>query len=322
MKRASFWMLPFLGLLGMTASQPRVIIVAADGTGDVTTLQAALDRVPTRNTTPVTIQINPGRYYERIVIDKSKPFITLLGTGEKPGDVVIWYDLHARSVIPPSTQPVGTSGSTGFLIDAADFAAENLTFENPSGHIAQAVAVKINSDRVSFRNCRFIGGQDTLYPNGGKAYFADCYIEGRADFIFGRGTALFERCTLHSKNGGFVTAPSTNAETAFGFVFLDCDFTGSGEQKAYLGRPWRDHGMTYILRSRLGQHIHPQGWHHWQPQREATARFAEYQNTGPGAERSERVKWARQLTDEEAGGVTQEKILGGWVPPLSSKITR
>lgn len=306
-------LIPLLMLVG--AGQPgRTLTVAPDGTGDFRTLQAALDAIPAGNGSPVEIVLKPGKYYERIKVEKGKTRITIRGGGAKPEETVVWYDLHARSVVPPATQPVGTSGSTGFQIDADDFTAENLTFENPSGEIAQAVAVKTNSDKVAFKNCRFIGGQDTLYPNGGRTYFVDCYIEGRVDFIFGRATAFFERCRLHSKNGGFITAPSTNQETAYGFVFLECKLTGEGEQKVYLGRPWRDYGMTYFIRCEMGNHIRPEGWHHWQPQREATARFAEYKCTGPGADRSGRVKWSKELTDEEAAGVTREKMMGDWTP--------
>jgi len=86
--------------------------------------------------------------------------------------------------------------------------------------------VKTSGDRIVFRNCRFLGGQDTLYPNGKRTFLDRCYIEGRADFIFGRATAVFDNCIIHSKNGGYVTAPSTLPETPFGFVFLDCKFTG------------------------------------------------------------------------------------------------
>jgi pectinesterase len=232
--------------------------------------------------------------------------------------VVLTYDLHANSVIAPATQPVGTTGSTSIAIASDDFTAENVTFENPSGNIAQAVAVKTTGDRIVFRNCRFLGGQDTLYPNGKRTYFDRCYIEGRADFIFGRATAVFDHCTIHSKNGGYVTAPSTLPENPYGFVFLDCKLTGDGD-KAYLGRPWRDYGSSVFIRCDLGAHIRPEGFHNWRVERENTARFAEYKNTGPGADRSKRVAWSKELTDDEAAKYTLNSILGGednWDPSI------
>lgn len=299
------------------ATAGRVITVAADGSGDFTTVQAAVDAIPMGSTTFVIVQIAPGRYYERIRIPRGMPPITFRGMGQSPDEVILTYDLHAQSVIPPATQAVGTTGSTSTRIDADDFTAENITFENPSGHLAQAVAVRISSDRVVFRNCRFLGGQDTLYVNGLRAYFSRCYIEGRVDFIFGRGTAVFDRCTIHSKNGGYVTAPSTPEEAEFGLVFLDCRLTGEGAP-AYLGRPWRDYGAAAFIRCEMGPHIRPEGFHHWQPHREQTARFVEYGCTGPGADRSRRVPWSRELTPEEAARYTPEVIFAAPTPWLPS----
>lgn len=298
------------------AGDSKTITVAQDGSGDFKTVQAAIDSLPEKNKTPVTIAIKPGVYKERITVLNGREFLTLKGDGQSPTDVKITYDLHANSVVAPSTQPVGTSGSTSVSLNADNFTAENLTFENPSGNIAQAVAVKTNSDRLIFRNCRFLGGQDTLYPNGKRTYFDHCYVEGRADFIFGRATAVFDHCEIHSKNGGFVTAPSTLPETEFGFVFLDCKLTGEGD-KAYLGRPWRDYGSSVFIRCEIGDHIRPEGFHNWKPEREKTARFAEYKNTGPGADRSKRVLWSRELTDDEAKKYTVANILSGddnWDP--------
>lgn len=299
------------------AEEPKSFLVATDGSGDFKTVQAAIDSLPEKNKTPVVIRIKPGIYKERINVSSNRNFITLKGEGDDPTKTTLTYDLHANSVISPATQPVGTTGSTSIMLSGDDFTAENLTFENPSGHLGQAVAVKTNGDRIVFRNCRFLGGQDTLYPNGKRTYFDRCYVEGRTDFIFGRATALFDHCTIHSKNGGFVTAPSTLPEVEFGFVFLDCKLTGEGEQKAYLGRPWRDYGSSVFIRCDMGDHIRPEGFNNWKIEREKTARFAEYMNTGKGADRSQRVAWSRELSEDEAKKYTIQNILGGddhWDP--------
>ena len=64
--------------------------------------------------------------------------------------------------------------------------------------------------------------------------------------------------------------------------------------------------------------VRPVGWDNWRdPAREKTARYAEFNSTGPGANPPARVKWARQLTDHQAAAVTMEKVLGGsddWNP--------
>ena len=45
-----------------------------------------------------------------------------------------------------------------------------------------------------------------------------------------------------------------------------------------------------------------------------TARYAEYNSRGPGGDKTGRVIWAKQLTDEELKKFTLENILGAWKP--------
>jgi pectinesterase len=302
------------------------LVVSTDGSGQFDSVQSAIDSIPPGNETPVEILVKPGIYKARIEIPRSKRFITLRGDTEDPKDVVLTYDLSANSTIPPSTQPVGTSGSSSVFVHGDDFTAVNVTFENAAGDVGQAVAVKITADRVVFRNCRFLGWQDTLYPSGGRVYFDRCYVEGRTDFIFGKSTAVFDRCTIHSKNGGWVTAANTPPQQPFGFAFLDCELTGEGAP-AYLGRPWQwDRGSSAavaFLRCRIGPHIRPEGWDPWdRPNNpnltpDQNTRYFEYACTGPGADRSARVAWSRTLTDEQAEQFTIPNILRGedhWDP--------
>jgi pectinesterase len=197
------------------------------------------------------------------------------------------------------------------------FVAENITFENSSGPVGQAVAVRVDGDKVMFRNCRFLGFQDTLYPHGEKSrqYYKDCYIEGTVDFIFGWSTALFENCTIFcKKESGYVTAASTLETTAVGFVFKNCNITGDAPVSSYyLGRPWRSHAQTVFINCYLDKHIKAEGWHNWnKADAEKTTYYAEYQSTGPGASPATRVTWSHQLTAQEAERYTFEKIFIDW----------
>jgi pectinesterase len=298
-----------------TAAAAEVTLtVAADGSGGFATVQAAVDAVSDENPGRVVIQIKPGRYKERVIVPRSKPFITFQGEGAKT--TVLTYDWNARHV-GPEGRPVGTSGSYSTKISGRDFVAEGITFENTAGDTGQALALYADADRLVFRRCRFLGWQDTLYANGGRHYYNHCELEGRVDFIFGNATAVFDHCTIHSKNGGYVTAASTPADRRDGYVFLDCTLTGEGTP-AYLGRPWRPYAAVTFLRCQLGPHVRPQGWDNWRnPENEKTARYGEYRCTGTGADRSGRVAWAKELTDEEAAHYTVREILGGsdgWDP--------
>ena len=299
-----------IALLPLNARAEKVLTVAADGSGDFRTVQAAVDAAPVNSPDRVVIHVKPGTYKERIRIGKDKPRLTL--RGDWAPRTLLTYDLAATKVIPPATRPVGTSDSYSTLVEADDFIAENLTFENAAGEVGQAVALRTTGQRQAFYNCRMLGWQDTLYTHTGSAYFLRCYIEGRVDFIFGRATAVFDKCHIHSKNGGYVTAAATEGNQPFGYVFLDCKLSGEGD-KAYLGRPWRDNAAVAFLRCELGDHIRPEGWDNWRnPAREKTARFAEYHNTGPGADRAHRVAWSRELSDEEAAKYTVKNVLGGF----------
>ncbi|MFT3785401.1 MAG: pectinesterase family protein [Tepidisphaeraceae bacterium] len=298
------------------AEAPKTVTVAATG-ADFATVQAAVDAAKASKQ-PTVLSIKPGIYKEKIVVPKGSPAITFKGDTDDPSKVVLTFDLKASSP-GPDGKNVGTSGSTSTLIAADDFSAEYVTFENSAGDVGQAVAIKTTGDKLVFRHCRFLGWQDTLYAHGGRVYFADCYIEGRTDFIFGRSPALFERCEIHSKQGSYITAGASPPEQAWGLVFRDCKLTGEGSGKTFLGRPWRDGAMTAFVRCELGDHIKPEGWSGWDG-REKTARYYEVDCTGPGADRSKRVDWSHGNEGELAEKLRSENVLAGndgWNPVLA-----
>jgi pectinesterase len=286
-----------------TAAQKR-IVVAADGSGNFKTIQQAIDSVPENGR--VVIKIRPGVYREQIRV--SKPFISLLG--EDAHKTVITHRLSALEA--GSTRLAFTA-----YVNANNFRAENLTFENSFGTGSQEDAV--------IENCRFIGWQDTLFVNGSRHFFNDCYIEGHVDFIFGSASAVFQNCTIHSKGEGYVTAHyRTSGEENTGFVFLHCRLTGQDTSKGvYLGRPWRPYARVVFIDSWLGQHIRPQGWDNWRdPAREKTAWFAEYKSTGPGANPAARVAWSKQLTAAEAAEFYRERFFSQAARALTGKASQ
>jgi pectinesterase len=314
------------------------LVVDAAGKGDFKTVQAAIDAVPAGNAEPVRIVILAGTYEERLTIPRDRPHITLAGQG-KPEATVLTYHLKSSDPrpVPPgaTTAPAGTVGTTGSAsttVNANDFTAENLTFANSAGdNVGQAVAIKTNGDRLVFKNCRFLGFQDTLYPaGGGRVYFKDCYITGDTDFIFGNATAVFDRCTINSTDAGYITAANTPAATKIGYVFLDCTLTAPESVRAgsvFLGRPWQWEGnkpsVTFV-RTKMGKHIAPAGWHPWDVARNTSpgehSRYAEFGSMdleGKPLDVSKRVAWSKQLTAEEAESLTPAKVLAGsdgWNP--------
>jgi pectinesterase len=289
----------------------KTITVAPDGSGDFTTVQAAVAAVPDNNADRTTIRIKAGVYSGPIVVTRAQQNVTFLGDGTDK--TILTYALNVTDPIPESVPP--KMGGNGVIVLGEGFHARDLTFRNTSGDHGQAMALRLQADRCVIHNCRLLGWQDTLLVHSGRQYFRDCYIEGRVDFIYGGATAVFDNCHIHSKDGGYVTAASTPQENTFGFVFLNCKLTGEGEP-AYLGRPWRPHAAVAFLRCEIGGHIRPEGWHNWgKTENEKTARYAEYENTGPGADVSNRVAWAKRLTEPQAAQYTIANIFGGWDPP-------
>lgn len=143
-----------------------------------------------------------------------------------------------------------------------------------------------------------------------RQYFVNCYIEGTTDYIFGPATAVFQNCTIRSKTNSFITAASTTQGKKFGYVFLDCKIlVDSNVTKLYLGRPWRAYSKTVFIHCEMPKQIAPEGWNNWSnPENEKTAFYAEYKNTGEGADTKNRAAWSKQLTDKEAKEYTLENI--------------
>jgi len=290
-------------------------VVAKDGSGNFKTVQEAINAVPDFRKKETRILIKNGIYKEKLVLAESKQFVTFIG--ESLDKTVITYDDYAQKKNIFGEEK-GTSGSSGFYIYGHNFSAENITFQNTAGPVGQAVAVFVSGDRVQFRNCRFLGFQDTLYTYGreSRQYYKNCYIEGTVDFIFGSSTAVFDSCIIYGKKGGYFTAASTPENKKFGYVFLNCRLTGSAPSGSFLlGRPWRPFAKTVYINCKMDNIVNPLGWDNWgNTANEKTAFYAEYKSTGEGASNTKRLPWSHQLTDEEASQYTLKNILGDWEP--------
>jgi pectinesterase len=239
------------------------------------------------------------------------------GKREDPSRVVITYNLAATQAGPDGL-PMGTFRTPTVTIDADDFTAENVTFENSAGPIGQALAIRVDGDRAIFRNCRFVGWQDTMLLNRGRQYFENVLVTGHVDFIFGAATAFFERPRIHVWRSSYITAASTPPEARFGFVFANGSITGEPGAMTYLGRPWRDFAQVAFLNTTMSNAVRAAGWHNWdRPEREKTARFSELGSLGPGANTRDRVTWAMRFDPREALKLSASTVLGGpdgWNP--------
>lgn len=281
-------------------AEPRELVVAQDGTGDYTTIVEALEAVRAFMDFDVKIYIKKGIYKEKLVVPSWVQHIELIG--EDVQNTIITHADHANM------NHMGTFRTYTVKVEGNYITFRNITIENNAPRLGQAVALHTEGDCLRFINCRFLGNQDTVYTGveGTRLYFENCYIEGTTDFIFGPSTAWFEGCTIHSKANSYITAASTPKDIEYGYIFNKCKLTATaGVDKVYLGRPWRPYAYTIFMNCELGKHIVGAGWDNWRnAENEKTARYAEYKNSGEGATRNARVKWAKQLSDKEAEKIT------------------
>lgn len=312
---------------------PDTIVVARDGTGQFRTITDAIEVCRAFMDYRKVIFVKRGTYKEKLIVPQWLQNIEICG--EDRDETIITYDDHANIAMDGNYWPqqlrqqllamgerpkLGTFRSFTVRVDANDITFRNITIENNAARLGQAVALHTQGDRLVFVNCRLLGNQDTVYTGMPRTrlFFKDCYIEGTTDFIFGPSTAWFEHCLIHGKINSYITAASTPQDADYGYVFNDCTVTvDKTVTKLYLGRPWRDYAYTLFMNCDLPQQTAPEGWHHWEKQREKTARYLEYNNRGEGAVTTARVGWCRQLTKKEAQQVTLQNVFrldSVWTP--------
>lgn len=350
----------FFGLICQSLSanelvSPRVdAIVDKNNEHAFATIAQAIEQAPNNLSQPYIIKIASGDYYEKLVINK--PFITLSGAG---ADTTRLYfdDYSGKATVNGGN--LGTSNSATLTIKSPNFSVENLHIENTfdfayydalsnedpkrvSGLQAVAVLTDYGSDKALFNHVKISGYQDTLYTKAGRSLFINNTISGHVDFIFGGGAAVFYKSNIVTRARpnkqlpiGFITAPSTNIEQAFGLVFIDCALSaeeGVQDNSMGLGRPWHPTttfpdgryadpnaiGQTVFIDTWMGAHIQQQAWHPMEGTARAggkkvfraeDARFFEYNSSGPGAFITTN---RRQLNESKAASFTWENILGEW----------
>lgn len=289
-----------------------VFTVAKDGTGDFKFIQDAIDAMRVYPLAPITLYIKNGVYNEKIELPANNTDVSFIGEDVEK-TIITFNDYSGRGKLTTFT-------SYTAKISGNRFYAQNITFANTAGKVGQALALYVDADKAVFKNCKFLGNQDTIFSSGetSRQLFSDCYIEGTTDFIFGPATAVFKNCTIRALSNSYITAASTTAGKKFGFVFLDCRIEAAeGVERVYLGRPWRAYAKTVFLRCLMPSQIVAEGWHNWgNPENERTVFYGEYKNSGAGAVQINRVGWSKQLSDKDAENYNLQNIFTSCNPDL------
>lgn len=281
-------------------AHPFDAIVDANGHGDYTSVQAAIDQAPANATQPYLIFVADGAYNECITIPANKPYIHLIGQSREGTRIqfllnrVQWKD-------PATPKPEGweysaynpdyqaTTGLTSAneavcLVLASDFHAENLSFVNLYGARAdvyggraangQADALMTRADRISLYNCRMVSYQDTWWVRNNQSdrwrglnnrnYADSCWIEGKTDYLYGNGNLLVERSTFFNvgTSGNVMTAGAHFPGTAWGHIMRGCTVDGlpSANGTTFFGRPWQQEPVAVWIDTRCKVSLDPAGW--------------------------------------------------------------
>ncbi|KAF2305577.1 hypothetical protein GH714_006864 [Hevea brasiliensis] len=286
-------------------NRSRVIVVDKNGGGDSLTVQGAIDMVPENNIGRVKIYVLPGIYREKVLVPRTKPYISLIGQEGQIYDTIITWNSKASDTDSNGVE-LGTYRSASVTIESDYFCATGITFENtvvavPGGYGMQAVALRVSGEKAFFYKVRMLGTQDTLLDETGSHYFYQCHIQGSVDFIFGRGKSLFQDCILQStakKTGAIAAHRRDSPYDDTGFSFVGCVINGTG--KVLLGRAWGNYSRAIYSFCNFDHIIIPAGWSDWNnPHRQKTVVFGEYECSGRGADIRGRVPWLKTFTYEE-----------------------
>ncbi len=304
------------GMAALAQGAKPVVLTVGGAHGKYRQVQAAVNAAAAFDGRPVEIKIAPGTYHELVLVPSHDRNLTLRGAGAK--STIITFNLGAKDK-GPSGKSFGTFHTSTGTILGRRITAGGISFVNSYGKGSQAVAVRTGDGPVIFRHCRFIAWQDTLYVHNPRAriYFSHCFIQGAIDFIFGKSIAVFNHCVIRTVStvpGTCLTAPATPKSQRYGLVFLHCRVKAGKQVKkgsVYLGRPWRKYGATLLVDCHLPAAIAPAGWRNWEgTDYYKTARFAEFNSTGPGAHAGRRAAWSHQLSAATAKTLTPRSILG------------
>lgn len=241
-------------------------IVAQDGSGDYTSIQAAVDAAPAGRAKPWLIFIKEGKYEERVVVPASKPFLSFIGQGKDK--VCISYGRlsggdNAYSVADGAT----------VVFNSNDIYCEGISFENSWGVEMnagpQALAMNTQGDRIAFSRVAMRSYQDTWITtsqSNNRAFCKNSVIEGAVDFIYNNGNlyCLDDTLNIVRKSGGYIVAPRHSVDTQWGYVFMNNVITAPGvpsETDVWLGRPWHDFPKTVYINTKAEVTIPAKGWY-------------------------------------------------------------
>ncbi|KAL1813140.1 hypothetical protein ACET3Z_023205 [Daucus carota] len=301
----------------------QTVVVNSSGGGDFRTISEAVAAAPNNTDGSngfYVIRAAAGIYNEYVNIISSKKYLMMIGDGINKTIIT-----GNRSVADNIT----TFDTATLIVTGQGFVGVNMTIRNTAGAAnKQAVAVRSNADLSTFYRCSFEAYQDTLYPHSFRQFYRECDIYGTIDFIFGNAAVVLQNCNIFPRlplQGQFnaVTAQGrTDINQNTGTSVQNCTITPAenlGSTATYLGRPWKEYSRAVFMDSFMDSLIHPAGWIAWSGDFALnTSYYAEFNNSGPGSNTSNRVTWEgfHIINATDAVNFTVSNLISGasWLP--------
>ncbi|KAK6146598.1 hypothetical protein DH2020_020467 [Rehmannia glutinosa] len=258
------------------------VVVAKDGSGMYKTINEAINDVPRYSNKRFVIYVKKGVYNENVRVEKEKWNVLMYGDGMS--NTIISSNRSNRT-------GTMTKYSATFAVYGKGFIAKDIGFQNTAGaDKGQAVALFSASDQSVFYRC--------LRHTRKKA------------------NTLSERRYNCSRKIG-----STFQHGYIDTKMFDYGHENLGRVKTFLGRPWKDYSTVVVMESQLGSLIDQKGWSSWGNSRTGpdTIHYVEYNNVGPGAVTTNRVRWKGlriDNTQKDASKFTVRSFIDGdkWIP--------
>jgi len=178
-------------------------IVAKDGSGNFSSIQQALDSVPSHPSRQYVILIKNGIYNEKIFIEKS--FITLIGEN-RDSVKIVYAELRSNW---KTTHPDDWGAAViNIKNGATDLIFKNLTVHNNYGSLYgktdHQFAIRGGGNRIIIVDCNIIadGGDALSLWNkvDGMYYHKNCYFEGYVDYVCPRGWCYITDSKFYGHN--------------------------------------------------------------------------------------------------------------------------
>ncbi|KAG9441810.1 hypothetical protein H6P81_017664 [Aristolochia fimbriata] len=314
---------------------PNVIVpsitVAQDGSGNYTTISAAIAAAPSYSHSRFGILIRAGVYREAVRVPGDKQRLALIGEGS---GLTIISGNHSRSVNLSRSGNLVEDDTATLWIDGFGFVGMDMKVKN-TGNGAAVVNL---ADRSAFQSCIFEGYRRVVRAVIGKQFYGECTIFGAVDIISGAAAAVFQNSVI------VVGKPAVRADypsvvtlqerknklfSVSGFVIqggrvvaASSDFDETPVTGTYLGRPGGKFSSAVVMQCFLGPLINPLGWlrvNESASDNDDQVEFREFDNTGPGAKTMKRASWPGFKvinTTSEARLFTVDSFIEGkgWLP--------